>query len=772
MNSWIKFAIVFFSLFFGITNSILPCSSDFYGRSPYPPFFIEGILGNLEKEEASDFDYPNDYLFREQNIIEWNIFFEKQVERDTISFWLYESKPSDIDEILFYRENKTPIKSDTVKQYGKSFFKYPKKTKAFFYYLGFARRNEAFAASSEHWADDSNTKLAPDKTKVNIQNQINGGISLYRNEKFQFIKERYIFQIVRLYFFKSEYKESIKFYNEHFSKIRLTDSMKWRTLGYVAASYKKQKEIGMANYLYALIYLNSPKQRYYAIADFHPIDDKDWEETLKLAKNKNEKIILWYLFGENFDALRAIKELYFLDPNSKYLTFSLIATIKSKSYLVFENGIQYKDYENPKLQKIIPLNDQALITTVNSIANQDRVKNRFAWKIAAAYLNYLSLNFKEGDKFLVSAFILKGNVEVFEKQYQITSLLGKLLRMETMADKSELTILYEMNFLFSKEESISNDFNLNFPREWVRGLLGVFYARKGELEKAEWIRSGIFKNRFSNLENTKRMVDFIEGNNHSPLMRVMLQNPMHSYDDYLLLLGIRYAQVGDLENSLKAFDKIKESYWNHKDQHYTERIFINDPFQIEIKDRYYHESNKKMLSIYNHKTFLQEMIRLKKEAETSPSNSSKKYFKLANAFYNMNYFGTSNFHFSRIHSFNTYNKWVDLDFKDNQKKEFYPELSNSLALKNYLLARENSKSKEFKAKMTFMAAKCEQNEWYLTEEHKPSACYWCDKEKTKDFQPGKYFQELRDIYSDTKYHSEIIKECSYYARYYGKKSEL
>ena len=74
--------------------------------------------------------------------------------------------------------------------------------------------------------------------------------------------------------------------------------------------------------------------------------------------------------------------------------------------------------------------------------------------------------------------------------------------------------------------------------------------------------------------------------------------------------------------------------------------------------------------------------------------------------------------------------------------------------------------------MTFMAAKCEQNEWYLTEEHKPSACYWCDKEKTKDFQPGKYFQELRDIYSDTKYHSEIIKECSYYARYYGKKSEL
>jgi hypothetical protein len=69
-----------------------------------------------------------------------------------------------------------------------------------------------------------------------------------------------------------------------------------------------------------------------------------------------------------------------------------------------------------------------------------------------------------------------------------------------------------------------------------------------------------------------------------------------------------------------------------------------------------------------------------------------------------------------------------------------------------------------------MAAKCEQNTWYIMKVSKSRDGFWL--KDAKDFQSGKYFQELRDIYSDTKYHSEIIKECSYYARYYAKKSEL
>jgi hypothetical protein len=127
----------------------------------------------------------------------------------------------------------------------------------------------------------------------------------------------------------------------------------------------------------------------------------------------------------------------------------------------------------------------------------------------------------------------------------------------------------------------------------------------------------------------------------------------------------------------------------------------------------------------------------------------------------MNYFAP--FNFTTLDD-DWYYSW------NGPQNEVYFLLINSFALKYYLLARENSKNKEFKAKMTFMAAKCEQNTWYIMKVSKSRDGFWL--KDAKDFQSGKYFQELRDIYSDTKYHSEIIKECSYYARYYAKKSEL
>lgn len=618
-----------------------------------------------------------------------------------------------------------------------------------------------FTLGVDHWSYQFKKDNTPKPETVNIQNQIIGGISLYKNEKFQFIKERYIFQLVRLYYFNNNYKKSIQFFKKHFLEIKLTDSMKWRTMGYAAAAYTNSNKIGTANYLYSQIYANSPILKNPAYFSFRPMEEEDWQKSLKLAKNNEEKIVLWYLFGKHFDVPRALKEIHTLNPNSKYLKLLLVFAIKSKNYSIFENRIWYKDYKNPKSEKISPLNDKHLLEIVISIVNQDRVKNKFGWKIAAAYLNYLSLNFKEGDHFLESAFKLKGNVEVFEKQYQITSLLGKLLRMDSIDEKLEISILPEIKFLFSKNKNISEDSNLKFPREWVRRLLAVWYARKGELEKAEWIQSGIIEKHFRNSENIKKMVDFIEDNNHSPLIQVMLQNPIYSYNDYLLLLAVFYSLEENLDSSLQVFDKILISYKHDNPENSLSHPFYKNPFRVKIKDRYNSQYYKKGKVKYNHETFIKEMIRLKKDAETNPSNPSKKYFKLANAYYNMNYFAP--FNFTTLDD-DWYYSW------NGPQNEVYFLLINSFALKYYLLARENSKNKEFKAKMTFMAAKCEQNTWYIMKVSKSRDGFWL--KDAKDFQPGKYFQELRDIYSDTKYHSEIIKECSYYARYYAKKSEL
>jgi hypothetical protein len=69
-----------------------------------------------------------------------------------------------------------------------------------------------------------------------------------------------------------------------------------------------------------------------------------------------------------------------------------------------------------------------------------------------------------------------------------------------------------------------------------------------------------------------------------------------------------------------------------------------------------------------------------------------------------------------------------------------------------------SKDPEFSAKCCFMAAKCEQNRFFISSEY------------TGDFRAGLYFKVLRARYAKTKYYQEIIKECGYFRTYLGLKS--
>ena len=140
------------------------------------------------------------------------------------------------------------------------------------------------------------------------------------------------------------------------------------------------------------------------------------------------------------------------------------------------------------------------------------------------------------------------------------------------------------------------------------------------------------------------------------------------------------------------------------------------------------------------------MVEMKNKALSNKSDAAQNYFLLANGFYNMSYFGNARvFYENSINPFYLYFYYS----MDNTKA---PENDNSLALKYYLLAKDHAVDKEFKAKCTFMAAKCEQNEWFLNK----------SKDSKDDFRSGKYFTILKNEYASTKYYAEIIKECGYF----------
>ena len=139
-------------------------------------------------------------------------------------------------------------------------------------------------------------------------------------------------------------------------------------------------------------------------------------------------------------------------------------------------------------------------------------------------------------------------------------------------------------------------------------------------------------------------------------------------------------------------------------------------------------------------------------------------YLLANAFYNITFYGNSRlFYQAKV-----------MQAEGNTPFEipgaYRPMLlSGKVAEKYYLMAASAAKNKEQKARCIFMASKCERNESYNLAYNKPenaNSSYW-----DLDIEPvffGKYFSVLKAQYEDTKFYREALSECGYFKSYDSK----
>ena len=86
--------------------------------------------------------------------------------------------------------------------------------------------------------------------------------------------------------------------------------------------------------------------------------------------------------------------------------------------------------------------------------------------------------------------------------------------------------------------------------------------------------------------------------------------------------------------------------------------------------------------------------------------------------------------------------------------------------KYYIIAQKNAETKEQKAKMAYMLAKVERNDFYAVSYFMPND-YFYPYGDFVSFKKWKGFEELKNNYSDTKYYQEVINECGYFRKYLG-----
>lgn len=683
--------------------------------------------------------------FTEINTEEWSAFFKNKVTDADLNFFLYEARIGQVDTAIFFLKNpKYPL---TEALRGNSLLKVENTSDAkdFLFYLGYAKRCEPYVTYvSEYW--DEEKADDPKKQSGAIDKLIAGGSKAMTKATNGFIKERYAFQVERLHFMKGDYDAAISFYETNKALFNQNTTIQYRALGYLAGAHYKLGNYTTANYLYSQIYDRCAPMRLQAYQSFHPMEESDWEGCLALAQKSREREVLWQMLGVYVDPLRAMKAIYAINPKSDLLDLLLVRAINIDEVDFIPELYYSSDSVETQFNRF-KLNSDAvnkqLVEFVSQVADKGNTATTSLWKLSAAYLNIASGNHDKGRKYLKAAE-RESNDSLTKDQAR---LLGVISLVETSVAgnaKDEDALAKELSWLTTakKDESL----RIETAISWSFNRLSEKYAAIGDFLRAQCLNVRSNKSFYLSTDNCEAMKTFMGRKNISNFDRFILHRYPYNQNNIVEFQAIQLVLHHDLTGALAMMNTEKELNGNG---------FNADPFIIHINDCHDCDQTAEHIESYDVRSFIEKMLEYEQKAEQDPKKAAEYYFLMANGYYNITYFGNSRYFYSSplYERSDVYFYWhesikPDAIFDCSKAEEYYVKAMNL------------SGSKEFKAKCAFMAAKCEQNAFFVQQEQSSDI----------DFRAGNYFKMLKENFSTTKYYKEVIKECGYFRTYLNGKS--
>jgi len=237
------------------------------------------------------------------------------------------------------------------------------------------------------------------------------------------------------------------------------------------------------------------------------------------------------------------------------------------------------------------------------------------------------------------------------------------------------------------------------------------------------------------------------------------------------LLGTAYLREHKYEAAAKAFEHIDVAKLDRSTNiAYDDSLSKNysqyaDPFADRLRD-YPHVYSLKKTQGCNKLIYAGVMASLERQIKSNPKNAAKSYYKMACGLYNTSYYG---------------NAWIYTayssasDDKYRTKLFYYDNdyLRNRTAETWFLKARKLNGDAEFKARCTFMAAKCSQTQIPVPESWEQRLAdakfdikfEGNDQGYSKAVRNNPYFTDLKKNYSKTEFYKVAVSECSYLRDY-------
>jgi len=351
-----------------------------------------------------------------------------------------------------------------------------------------------------------------------------------------------------------------------------------------------------------------------------------------------------------------------------------------------------------------------------------------------------------------------------DDQKQIISLLLSAQRIRQVKDVDEAALLPGLKWLSSKVNADGDEF-ARTQRNFYASVLAPAYLRQADTAKAALAMLNSEKGSSTNYKYQEfmQMPDFWYNYLHTAELKQLINwkknRPVTSYLAFLseelkhINEGNMYELLGTIQlrehhyhDALNSFNtgKNKVKFARYEEEGTTS----GNPFETAIND--YPQIIRQGI---NKIQFATRMAALETKLKADPKNPDT-YFMIATGIYNTSTYGNS---WNMI----SYS-WSSYDF--GRKPLYYYDadyVKTSTAKQYYLKARELSTDAEFKAKCTFMAAKCEQKQYeapsfmdnYETYDKR-------EKAYAKQLKSNSYFTEMQQ-YKSTAFYQKAVDECSY-----------
>ncbi|MDA6072221.1 hypothetical protein NJT12_21570 [Flavobacterium sp. AC] len=753
--------------FFSYNSNFTP---ETFADKSYSPLFLSGDIFY-----GIGFDTEHNSRFNDDIKSDWGNYLKGKADAATITYFLIGEETPRYSSDKKVPQNKTDIeqlhvffkskKDNQVSlKWGKKINLKDDKVKSFIEFLYLAQKIETVSIGDDYWSYDPVVAKTFDDLKM-IQSIEN----VYNTTSDSFLKNRYWFLTAKAYFYSSNKKKTIEFFNKTEASVP-KNTLYYRALSYVAGINYKHKKYSASNYLYAQVFDKCPELRIVTAYSFHPQNEADWNKSLAMAKSNKEKAALWAVHGFYKDEAQAIGKIYELDPKSEHLDYLLTRLVNNQEQAInnsFEVKIKSDDYSSPVVKQTVVenrLENKAKINLkafdlVAKIAAAGNTAKPYLWDISLGYLQTLKGDYAAADINLNKAETTLPKTELAGYQLRLLRFVNNMSKIDKLTDKNEKTVLADLNWLYQELPKTykSQEFRYQNAVQWSKNYLAALYRAKSNPVMVELFGGDAHSNSYywgggnAFYDNEKNLLD----------MKSFLAKP-NKTEIEKIGAGIYYLKLKDINN----FQAVQATFKNEipeaiafiqqadSVQYYT---FLGNPFNGNIKDCHdcdhsaYQKKKYTQLDFLNTVKAMQDKLDQKEDVYTNS-------LLLGNAFYNITHFGNGRtFYEISIVGYGS----SPYSFRGSMKKMI---TDCDVSRMYYQKALEAATTKEQKAKCTYMLAKCERNEYYNNKYNNLKNWWEADDDKI-NFLAWSNFKTLKKDYSDTKYYQDVIAECGYFNTY-------